>query len=113
VLQAAEQRGYFSLVRGGARAVDRVASSLAPEDLDRLAENLAVVLAAFKELDQPADAGIRSLFRQIRDPEVQRGLAATLRVLRVIGANTTVGGADGKADAPTEAKNPAAEPPSR
>jgi uncharacterized protein YjgD (DUF1641 family) len=88
VLQAGEQRGYFALAKGGARAVDSVASSLTPEDLDRLADNLVVVLAAFKELDQPADPGLRSLLKQMRDPEVQRGLAAVLRVLRAIGANT-------------------------
>ena len=88
VLQAADQRGYFALATGGAKAVDKVAASLAPEDLDRLADNLVVVLAGFKELDQPADAGLRSLLKQMRDPEVQRGLAAFLRVLRAIGANT-------------------------
>ena len=88
VLQAADQRGYFALATGGAKAVDKVATSLTPEDLDRLADNLVVVLAAFKELDQPADPGIRPLLKQMRDPEVQRGLAAVLRVMRAIGANT-------------------------
>jgi uncharacterized protein YjgD (DUF1641 family) len=88
VLQAADQRGYFALATGGAKAVDKVATSLTPEDLDRLADNLVVVLAGVKELDQPADPGIRSLLKQMRDPEVQRGLAAVLRVLRAIGANT-------------------------
>jgi uncharacterized protein YjgD (DUF1641 family) len=88
VLQAADQRGYFALATGGAKAVEKVATSLTPEDLDRLADNLVVVLTGFKELDQPADAGIRPLLKQMRDPEVQRGLAAVLRVLRAIGANT-------------------------
>jgi uncharacterized protein YjgD (DUF1641 family) len=88
VLQAADQRGYFALATGGAKAVDKVATSLTPEDLDRLADNLVVVVAGFKELDQPADPGIRSLLKQMRDPEVQRGLAAVLRVLRAIGAHT-------------------------
>ena len=88
VLQAADQKGYFALATGGAKAVDKVATSLTPEDLDRLADNLVVVLAAFKELDQPADPGIRPLLKQMRDPEVQRGLAAVLRVMRAIGANT-------------------------
>ena len=88
VFQAADQRGYFALATGGAKAVDKVATSLTPEDLDRLADNLVVVLAGFKELDEPADPGIRPLLKQMRDPEVQRGLAAVLRVLRAIGANT-------------------------
>ncbi len=70
---------------GGAKAVDKVATSLTPEDLDRLADNLVVVLAGFKELDEPADPGIRPLLKQMRDPDVQRGLAAVLRVLRAVG----------------------------
>jgi len=91
LLQAAEQRGYFALVRGGARAVDRVATSLTPEDMDRFADNLAVILTAFKEWDQPEAPGIRSLLKQLRDPEVQRGLAAALRVLRAVGVQTHAG----------------------
>lgn len=88
LLQAAEQRGYFALAKGGARAVDRVAASLTPEDMDRFADNLAVVLTAFKEWDQPAAPGLRSLLKQLRDPEVQRGLAAALRVMRAVGVQT-------------------------
>ena len=80
MLQVADQRGYFALATGGAQAVDKVATSLTPEDLDRLADNLVVVLAGFKELDEPVDPGIRPLLKQMRDPEVQRGLAAVLRV---------------------------------
>ena len=96
-LELAEQRGYFALAKGGARAVDRVAASLTPEDMDRFADNLAVILTAFKEWDQPAAPGMRSLLKQVRDPEVQRGLAATLRVLRVVGvqSHTTQAPADG------------------
>lgn len=88
VLQAAEHRGYFALAGSAGRAVEKVASSVAPEDLDRLADNLVIVLAAFRELDGPADPGFRSLLKQLRDSEVQRGLAAVLRVMRAIGANT-------------------------
>ncbi len=88
VFQVAEHRGYFALAGSAAHAVDKVATSVAPEDLDRLADNLVVVLAAFKELDQPTDVGFRSLLKQMRDPEVQRGLAAVLRVMRAIGVNT-------------------------
>jgi uncharacterized protein YjgD (DUF1641 family) len=90
VLQGAEQRGYFALAKGGARAVDRVATSLSPEDLDRLADNVVVLLEAFKELDDPVEStSLRSLLRQLRDPDTRRGLAATLRVLNALGKNTT------------------------
>jgi hypothetical protein len=86
-LQAAEQRGYFALAKGGARAVDRVARSLTPDDLDCLANNAVVVIAAFQGLCQPVEsASIRSLLGQMRDPDVRRGIAVAMRMLRAIGA---------------------------
>ena len=85
VLQGAEQRGYFALAKGGAQAVDKVATSLSAEDLDRLADGLVVLLAAFKQIGEPAESSTRSLLRQMRDPEVRRGLAVVMRMLRAIG----------------------------
>jgi hypothetical protein len=86
-LETAEHRGYFALARGGARAVDHIASSVTPEDLDCLADNAVVVLAAFKELCQPVEpATTRSLIKQMRDPDVRRGLAVVMRMLGAIGA---------------------------
>jgi Protein of unknown function (DUF1641) len=86
-LQAAEQRGYFALAKGGARAVDRVASSLTPDDLDCLANNAVVVIAAFQGLCQPVEsASVRSLLRQMRDPDVRKGIAVVMRMLRAVGA---------------------------
>jgi uncharacterized protein YjgD (DUF1641 family) len=85
-LETAEQRGYFALAKGGARALDKVATSLTPEDVDRLADNLVVLVGAFKELDEPVESSTRSLFKQMRDPDVRRGLAVMMRMLRAIGA---------------------------
>ena len=91
-LEVAEQRGYFALARGGAHAVDRVASSLAPEDLDCLANNAVVVLAAFQGMCEPVEsASLRSLLQQTRDPDVRKGLAVVMRVLSVIGARAGSG----------------------
>jgi uncharacterized protein YjgD (DUF1641 family) len=89
VLQAAEQRGYFALARGGAQSIDKVASSLSAEDVDRLAENIVVVLEAFKGLSDPVDrTSTRSLMAQLRDPDTRRGLAAVLHMLNIIGKRT-------------------------
>jgi uncharacterized protein YjgD (DUF1641 family) len=86
-LETAEQRGYFALAKGGARAVDRVASSLSPEDLDCMANNAVVLLAAFQGLCQPVESpSVRSLIGQMRDPDVRRGLAVVMRMLRSLGA---------------------------
>jgi hypothetical protein len=88
-LQVAEQRGYFALAKGGAQAVDRVASSLTPADLDCLANNAVVALAAFQGVCQPVGSpSVRSLLGQMRDPDVRRGLAIVMRMLGAIGAGT-------------------------
>jgi uncharacterized protein YjgD (DUF1641 family) len=89
VLQAAEHRGYFALAGGAARAVDKVATSLTPEDIDRSAESLVVLAGVFKELDQPVDPSMRSLMRQMRNPDVRRGLAKVMRMLGAFGSETT------------------------
>ena len=86
-LEVAERRGYFALAKGGGRALDRVASSITPQGLDCLANSAVVVLAAFQGLCQPVEsASMRSLLGQMRDPDVRRGLAVVMRVLRAIGA---------------------------
>jgi hypothetical protein len=86
LLQAAEQRGYFALAKGGAEAVDKVARSLTAQDLDRLANDLVVLLDVLKGIGDPVDSiSFRSLLRQLRDPGVRRGLAEVLRMLRAFG----------------------------
>ena len=47
-------------------------------------------LVAESDIDQPVDISYTSLFRQMRDPETRRGLALTLRVLQVIGAQANI-----------------------
>jgi uncharacterized protein YjgD (DUF1641 family) len=105
-LQSAEQRGYFGFARGGAQVVDNVVASFGEEDVKLLGDNIVLILsvikgltqpqilsaiqniidASEKELKQPVDTSYRSLLGQMRDPDVRRGLALTMRVLRVIGA---------------------------
>jgi uncharacterized protein YjgD (DUF1641 family) len=88
-LETADERGYFALAKGGARAVDRVASALSPQDLDCLADNAVVVLAAFQGMCMPVEStSLRSLLKQMRDPDARRGLAVVTRMLQAIGAAT-------------------------
>jgi uncharacterized protein YjgD (DUF1641 family) len=66
--------------------VDKVARSLTAEDLDRLANDLVVLLNVLKGIGDPVDSiSFRSLLRQLRDPGVRRGLAEVLRMLRAFG----------------------------
>jgi uncharacterized protein YjgD (DUF1641 family) len=99
-LEVAEHRGYFALAKGGARAVDRVASSLTPGDLDCMANNAVVLLAAFQGLCDPVEQPtMRTLLRQMRDPDTRRGLTVMLRMLRAIGAQAAARGQAGTAAA--------------
>jgi uncharacterized protein YjgD (DUF1641 family) len=73
LLQAAEQKGYFTVARGGAHVVDEL-----------------VLAISRGELSEPVDASLRSLWRDLRDPEVRRGLSVIMRLLRLIGRQAPV-----------------------
>lgn len=101
-----DKRGYFAFARGGARIIDNVVTSFTAEDVDRLGDNIVLILRTLKDMTQPemmtflrstveavekdADAPVdiryRALFGQLRDPGTRRGLAMTLRALGRIGA---------------------------
>ena len=44
------------------------------------------LLVAESEIEKPVDISYTGLMRQVRDPEVRRGLALTMRVLQVVGS---------------------------
>ncbi len=101
-----EQKGYFGFARGGMQIVDNVVTSFTEEDVNRLGDNVVLILntvkdmtqpeimnfvrntlmVAEKEIEKPVDISYLGLMRMMRDPEVRRGLALTMRVLHVVGA---------------------------
>jgi uncharacterized protein YjgD (DUF1641 family) len=101
-----EQKGYFNFARGGMQIMDNVVTSFTEEDVNRFGDNVVLILntvkdmtqpeimnfvrntllVAEKEIDKPVDISYSGLIRQMRDPEVRRGLALTMRVLHVVGA---------------------------
>jgi len=105
-LNEMESKGYFNFARGGARIVDNVITSFDEEDVNRLGDNVVLILNTIKDMTQPeimnfvrntllvaeeqvqkpVDASLVSLLRQMRDPAVRRGLALTMRVLHVVGS---------------------------
>ena len=107
-----EQKGYFSFARGGMRIVDNVITSFTEEDVQRLEDNVVLMLntvkemtqpeiltfvrntlmVAEKEVEKPVDNSFLGLFRQMKDPAVRRGLALTMRVLHVIGSQAAGNG---------------------
>ena len=104
-LDGLDRKGYFGLARGGLRMVDNVATSFNEDDVNRLGDNIVLILNTIKdmtqpeimnfvhntflrashEVEKPVDTSLVAIMRQMQDPAVRRGLALTLRVLRVIG----------------------------
>jgi len=101
-----EQKGYFAAARGGARILDNIVTSFSEDDVRRLGDNVVLILNTVKEMTQPEimhfvhdtllvaetevqkpiDTSLVGLLGQLRDPAVRRGLALTMRVLHVVGA---------------------------
>jgi uncharacterized protein YjgD (DUF1641 family) len=107
-----EQKGYFTFARGSKRILDNVVTSFNEDDINRLGDNVVLILNTIKdmtqpeimnfvrntlivaerEIEKPVDISYRGLMRQIQDPAVRRGLALTMRVLHVIGSLTPQNG---------------------
>ncbi len=110
-LETLESKGYFGFARGGWQIVDNIVTSFGEEDVRQLGNNIVLILQTIKEMTQPevmnfarnmvsaieregaqeVNISYRSLLAQMRDPNVRRGLALTMRVLRSIGRQTTAG----------------------
>ncbi len=105
LLQTAEHKGYFAFARGGMQIADNIVTSFSPQDVEALGDNVVLILNVVKDMTQPqimsfvkntvasvegevakpVDTSLMALLRQMNDPAVRRGLAQTMRVLRVVG----------------------------
>jgi uncharacterized protein YjgD (DUF1641 family) len=112
-LADAERKGYFTFARHGAEMVEEVVTSFSEDDVVALKQNLVLILNTVKELTQPEvmtllnrtglslqsisdDAGAEppsafALLKQMRDPQVRRGLGRTLALLRTVGEDSPTG----------------------
>ena len=106
-----DERGYLAFARSGARVIDRIVTSFDEQDVEALGDNVVLMLETLRDLTQPqvlqllrqtadsvghlqpAPAGeppsTFALLRQLRDPEVRRGLARMLELLRSVGTETS------------------------
>ncbi|MCL4559113.1 MAG: hypothetical protein M1281_00670 [Chloroflexi bacterium] len=105
LMDVLDQKGYFAFGKSGLRMVDNVVTSFTEEDVNRLGDNIVLILntvkdmtqpeimtfvrntlmVASREVEKPVDISYRELIRQMRNPAVRRGLALTMRVLQVVG----------------------------
>jgi uncharacterized protein YjgD (DUF1641 family) len=102
-----ESKGYFTFARGSVKLLDNLVASFSEEELNQMSENVGSAVNLVKELikpeilsfantklaqiqeeaTKPVEASTLGLVRQMGDPEVRRGLALTLRMMKVIGSN--------------------------
>ncbi|MFN8499074.1 MAG: hypothetical protein U0641_14585 [Anaerolineae bacterium] len=107
-LQEMEHKGYFVFLKGGMRMMDNIVTSFSEEDVQALADNIVLILRTVKSMTQPeimrlaqntvgvmepepqapVDISYRALITQMRDPNVRRGLALTMRMLGTVGEGT-------------------------
>ncbi|GIV75985.1 MAG: hypothetical protein KatS3mg050_0379 [Litorilinea sp.] len=105
-LDALEQKGYFSFLQEGLYVLEQIVTSFTPADVRLLGDNIVLILNTVKALTQPemmrllhdltaslqeAEAqaeelptSLVGLLGQMRDPDVRRGLALTLAMLKRI-----------------------------
>jgi uncharacterized protein YjgD (DUF1641 family) len=103
-----DERGYLGFARSGARVVDRIVTSFDEDDVEALGDNVVLMLETLRDLTQPeilqllrqtADSvghleppadgpppSTLALLRQLRDPEVRRGLGRMLDLVRTVGS---------------------------
>lgn len=105
-LQELQDKGYVEFAQHGIGVVDKVVTSFDKEDIDALGDNVVLILNTVKQMTQPEimtmlrrtmvtvqedqvtdvkPPGTFALLREMRDPDVRRGLARTLHMLRSIG----------------------------
>jgi uncharacterized protein YjgD (DUF1641 family) len=106
VVEELDRKGYIAFGKGGLRMLDNIVCNFTEKDVDRLGDNIVLILNTVKDMTQPeimsfvrntllvaeaevqkpVDTSLGSLLKQMNDPAVRRGLALTLRVLHVVGA---------------------------
>jgi uncharacterized protein YjgD (DUF1641 family) len=98
-----EEHGYLGFARSSLGVVDRVMTSFSEDDVEALGDNVVLILETVKEMTQPEimtmlrrtahmvnepeavptePPSLFALLREMRDPEVRRGLARMLALLR-------------------------------
>ncbi|MBX7213292.1 MAG: hypothetical protein K1X39_04690 [Thermoflexales bacterium] len=100
-----DKKGYVAFAKGGLRIVDNIVTSFSAEEVERLGDNIVLILRTVKDMTQPEimtflrstvnaveeeaaapiNIGVRALLKQMSDPKTRRGLALTLRALSTIG----------------------------
>lgn len=109
------EKGYFTFAKGAMRVADEVVTGFTEDDIAQLGDNVVLILQTIKEMTQPeimaalhrmisavqsqqrhiaeepADPpGLLQIMKQLRDPEIRRGMARGLNTLRAVSESETV-----------------------
>jgi len=103
-LSMLEERGYFEFAKGGLDVIDRIVSAYGEDDIKALGDNVELIFDTIKEMTQPQvmsllgstvrklqeeetgeTPSLFSILKEMRDPQVRRGLARVLNTLRSVG----------------------------
>lgn len=104
-----DAKGYFTFAKSGLHVVDRIVTGFSEEDVEALGDNVVLILETVKEMTQPEvmavlyrmieaiqrqqqhmdeepeDApSLFALARQMRDPEIRKGMGRALNTLRAV-----------------------------
>jgi uncharacterized protein YjgD (DUF1641 family) len=104
-----QDRGYVAFARSSGRVVERIMTSFDEEDVEALGDNVVLMLETLRDLTQPeilqllrqtagsvghldepahgAPPSTFALLKQLRDPEVRRGLDRLLGLVRTVGTD--------------------------
>lgn len=103
-----ERRGYFAFAQEGQRVVERVVTEFGPEDVRALGDNIVTILTTVRNMTQPdimalankaadslhapepspEEATPWALMREINDPQVRKGMARLLRMVKTFAEQT-------------------------
>ena len=103
-LDRLEREGYFTFAQSGWRIVERIVNEFSEEDIDALGDNVVTILTTVRNLTQPeimnltnnaiqaiqdepvsdGDISVWALVRDLNDPQVRKGMARLLNMLKVI-----------------------------
>jgi len=103
-LDTMERDGYFDFARSGWQIVERIVEEFSEEDVEALGDNVVTILTTVKNLTQPeilsmtnnalsalqdapvveGDVSMWSLLRDLSDPQVRRGMARLLNMVKIL-----------------------------
>jgi len=103
------EKGYFTFAQGAMDVADRVVTGFTEDDVTALGDNVVLILQTIKEMTQPEimaalhrmieavqlqqthiaqestePPSFFQILKQMRDPEVRRGIARGLNTLRAV-----------------------------